>query len=460
MPPLRGVTARRLVLYAPSLHELGFKQHHVDGEVMALYAHFKRKGYQCGYLDAYYRASCTPTLAEAITAQGDADAIVVHLWTSDAYGPRLREIADELAAVRRTFGVPVIGFGPLAASAEAELVAHGAIDRAIGLGRVHDRPGDGTSGQTVEASIGRYLRGHTQLTTLTRDDLPYTEDAVISVSASRGCAGRCTFCAYNADLGGGWIRMPVDRVVADIAHLHRVTGATRFAFADSDFGGTRAACRERAAQLRRSLAAAGLAGRLSFSVNVRADTLDEETIGLLAGAGMRTMLIGVESFSDRTLHRLYGKRQDQARLTRIVRAADACGVTTVASYILWHPWQTLGSLHDELAAMELFGRYRIPQFMARSRLVVIPGTVMERKVRAAGLLETGRFERRFRFADPGVAALDRELAGWFEETVMPVLARLSETRSEDLTTLAELKMAEWQWLTARVAAPGAGAGHA
>ena len=74
----------------------------------------------------------------------------------------------------RTFGVPVIGFGPLAASAEAELVAHGAIDRAIGLGRVHDRPGDGTSGQTVEASIGRYLRGHTQLTTLTRDD-PWRE---------------------------------------------------------------------------------------------------------------------------------------------------------------------------------------------------------------------------------------------------------------------------------------------
>lgn len=454
------MTAQRLVLYAPSLHELDFKQHHVDGEVMTLYAHLKREGYQCGYVDAYYRASHAPSLAEAIAAMGGADAIVVHLWTSDAYGPRLRRIAEELATVRRTFRVPVIGFGPLAASAEAELVAHGAIDRAIGLGRVHARSGDEVPSQTVEASIGRYLRGHTPLTTLTRDDLPYTEDAVVSVSASWGCASRCTFCAYNADLGGGWSGMPVESVVADIVHLHRLTGATRFAFADSDFGGTRTACRERAGLFQRSLVAEGLAGRLSFSINVRPDMLDEETVRLLADAGMRTMLIGVESFSDRTLHRLYGKRQDQTHLAEVVRAADACGVTTVASYILWHPWQTIGAIREELVAMDLFGRYRIPQFMARSRLLVIPGTVMERKIRAAGLLETGVFERRFHFADQATATLYRELAGWFEETVMPVLTRLSETRSEDLTTLAELKIAEWQWLTARAAAHGTGASHA
>ena len=34
----------------------GFKQHHIDGEALALHAHLKREGYECVFLDAYYRA--------------------------------------------------------------------------------------------------------------------------------------------------------------------------------------------------------------------------------------------------------------------------------------------------------------------------------------------------------------------------------------------------------------------
>ncbi len=274
-------------------------------------------------------------------------------------------------------------------------------------------------------------------------------DAVVSVSASRGCYGRCTFCAYNADLGGGWQELPIASVIADIAHLHRLTGATRFAFADSDFGGTAVACQQRARQLAAALAAEGLTGKLSLSISVRSETLDPQTVRVLADAGVRSMLLGVESFNAETLHRLYGKRQDLPHLSEVVQAADACGITTVASYILWHPWQTMDSVRRELGAIEAFGRHRIAQFMARSRLLVIPGTVIEQKIRAAGLLDAAPFERRFRFADPAVCTLYQELGGWFSQTAIPVLTGLSEHRAGDLTTLAGLKMAEWQWLTAQ-----------
>ena len=278
---------------------------------------------------------------------------------------------------------------------------------------------------------------------------------MVSVSASRGCHGRCTFCAYNSDLGGGWTGLAIPAVVTDIAHLHRLTGATRFALADSDFGGTPAACRTRARQLADGLAAEGLNRELRLSINVRTETLDPATVQLLADAGVRTMLIGVESFNPDTLHRLYGKRQDLHKLAEVVAAADACGITTVASYILWHPWQTLASIRTELAAIETFARWRIPQFMARSRLLVIPGTVIEGKLAAGGLLGTGPFERQFRFADPDAAALDSALRGWFQQTALPVLEGLSEQRDGDLTVLASLKMAEWQWLTAQAGVPRA-----
>jgi len=440
------MTRPSVIVYAPQLYELGFKQHHIDGEALALHASLTSDGYDCVLVDAYYRGARQPSLSQAITQAGRPEAVIAHLWTSDAYGPRLRAIAAELAEARRTFGIPVIGFGPLAVSAGP-----------TGLGRHHQDLAAGAGPAGVGAAIGRYLRGYTPLTTLGKAELPYLADAVVSVSASRGCQGRCTFCAYNSDLGSGWLELPVPSVVADIAHLHRLTGATRFALADSDFGGTPAACRARARQLADGLAAAGLNQELRLSVNIRTETLDPGTVQVLAEAGVRTMLIGVESFNPDTLHRLYGKRQDLQKLAGIVSAADACGITTVASYILWHPWQTIAGIRDELSAISGFGRWRVPQFMARSRLLVIPGTVIERKIRDAGLLDSAPFERRFRFADAGAAALDQALRSWFEQAAMPVLSGLSERRDGDLAALGALKHAEWQWLTETAGVPAAAA---
>lgn len=449
MPPLRTMTTSgpRVLLYAPVLYESGFKQHHVDGELLALHAHLRHAGYDSVLLDAYYRAHRVPSLDDALSENGPFDAVVVHLWTSDAYGPRLARIADELAAARACHQVPVLGFGPLATSAAAELAAHGAVDHTLGL-LPGGEPITNPALAALSREVAEQLGGHTPLTGLTAAEVSYQPDAGVSVSASRGCRSRCTFCAYNADLGGGWTPLPMHQVVADIAHLHQLTGAARFALADSDFGGTRPACHQRAVALRDELRRTGLTGRLRLSINVRSETLTADTISVLAEAGVDVMLIGVESFNPTTLHRLYGKRQDLDHLTTVVDAADRAAVTTVASYILWHPWQTLADLRRELEAIDTFGRHRIPQFLARSRLLVIPGTVAEAHIHRARLLESARFHRSFRFADPATVDLYDRLSTWFADQAAPVLAELSENHAGDVTTLAQLKIAEWRWLTA------------
>ncbi|GGK36369.1 hypothetical protein GCM10010124_31240 [Pilimelia terevasa] len=448
MPALRVLTPTRrarILLWAPSLYEGGFKQHHVDGEALALHAHLRARGHHVCLLDAYNRAANASPLADVL-AGGGFDVLIVHLWTSDAYGPRLAEIADELAAARFRHAVAVLGFGPLATSAAAELRAHGAVDHVVGL-HPNSGPARDPLVAAVAADAADALRGHTSLLDLTAEDVARQPEAVVSVSASRGCRSRCTFCAYNADLGAGWTELPIAAAVADIAHLHELTGATRFSMDDVDFGGTRDACIRRAGQLRDALHAHGLAGRVGLSMNIRSETLTGEAITLLAEAGVDVLLIGVESLNPDTLHRLYGKRQDLDHLRRVVAAADAAGITTVASYILWHPWQTLPALRAELAALEEFGRHRVPQFLARSRLLVIPGTVAERRIRDDGLLDAAPFHRGFRFADPEIADLDAQLSDWYAQHVRPVLAGLHESRAGDLTRLAELKFAEWQWFT-------------
>ncbi|MDG4796936.1 radical SAM protein [Micromonospora sp. WMMD1082] len=442
----------RVLVWAPTLYESGFKQRHVDGDALAVQASLRTAGYDSVLLDAYYRGrpavSLADTLADAAAVTG-FDVLVVHLFTSDAYGPRLRRIADELVATRlRHPRLAVIGFGPLAVSAAGELMAHGAVDHVVaGPATVATDP--------FVAGLLTHLRAHlavyTSLRSLTAADLPYGADSVVSVAASRGCRSRCTFCAYNADLpGGGWRDMPMAPVVDDIAHLHQAIGATAFAFSDSDFGGTRHECARRAVELRDGLRATGLAGTLTFAISVRAETLDPDTVGVLADAGVRTMLIGVESFNPDTLHRVYGKRQNLTHLREVVAAADDAAVTTVASYILWHPWQTLDGLRTELDALHRFGRHRIPHFMARSRLEVIPGTVIERQIAADGLLITAPFHRAFTIADPAAAAVADALTEWFATTAAPVLAGLHEADPGSLDRLAELKIAEWAWLTETV----------
>ncbi|WP_175440434.1 B12-binding domain-containing radical SAM protein [Micromonospora yangpuensis] len=449
-------------MWAPTLYESGFKQRHVDGDALAVQASLRAAGYDSVLLDAYYRGGPAATLADTLAdAAGitqrhpDSDdagstsgfaVLVVHLFTSDAYGPRLRRIADELVAARlRHPRLTVIGFGPLAVSASGELMAHGAVDHVIaGPATVIADP--------FVADLLTHLRAHltvhTPLRSLTTADLPYGANSVVSVAASRGCRSRCTFCAYNADLpGGGWRDLPMAPVVDDIAHLHEATGATAFAFSDSDFGGNRDECARRATELRDGLTAAGLAGTLTFAISVRGESLAPHIVGLLADAGIRTMLIGVESFNPDTLRRVYGKRQNLTHLREVVAAADDAGVTIVASYILWHPWQTLGGLRAELDALEDFGRHRIPHFMARSRLKVIPGTVIERQVAADGLLITAPFHRAFTIADPAAAALEEALNEWFSAIAAPVLSDLHETDAGSLDRLAELKIAEWTWLT-------------
>ncbi|MEU4215867.1 radical SAM protein [Actinoplanes sp. NPDC026623] len=445
---MRTLNRPRVLVWAPTLYESGFKQHHVDGEALALQASLERAGYDSTLLDAYYRGRPAKTLHTALTEPAAGiDIVVAHLFTTDAYGTRLHAIADELRAARIEHGVRVVGFGPLAVSAAAELHAHGAVDHVAGTG---ERAEDDQLAPLL-AHLDQHLREHTPLTDLRTADLPYSAGAVVSVAGSRGCRSRCTFCAYNADLpGGGWYELPMDAVLADIACLHHTIGATQFAFTDSDFGGTPDRCHERAVALRDGIRALGLAGIITFAISVRPETLTPDTIRVLADAGVRTALVGIESLNPNTLHRLYGKRQDLTHLNKVVVAADTAGIVIVGSYILWHPWQTLTALRAEVEAIDAFGRFRIPQFMARSVLRVVPGTVIERQVRAAGLLDEAPFHREFRMAHPAVHALYADLQAWFTENAQPVIAGLHEDQHDAFRQLSVLKAEEWCWFTQQV----------
>lgn len=433
-----------VVLYAPAFYDSPLRRDIVDGEVLYLLVHLRSRGYHVTLVDNFHKSAGAGPVEGAI---GSDTLLVVHLWTADAYGEPLARVADELAALRKhNSALGVLAFGPLAMSAYEELLGAGAAD-----GVTHR---DATSWAEVPRmseplmGLARDLQAHywtfPSLTLLPHVLLGNLSSSVVSVAGSRACLGRCTFCSYNADVAGQWSPRVIEDAADDIAFLFHEAGVTRFAFSDNDFGGTARDCESRAEGLARRLAAHGVSDQVSISVSARPSTLSPAALENLAAAGVKTVLVGVESFSARAL-RLYGKPSSLSHLRELCAVADELGITIVASYILWHPWQTLASLEYELAEMRRFGRYRIPQFLARSVLQVIPRTPMERRLRREGLLIARPFYREFKFVDPEAERLFLALSGWFDDNVRTVLRESEISASELHVLLAMKKIAEFCW---------------
>ena len=111
---------------------------------------------------------------------------------------------------------------------------------------------------------------------------------------------------------------------------------------------------------------------------------------------------------------------------------------------------TLDTLDAEIAAINRFGRHRIPQFAYRSRLQVQPGTQIERDLDHAGLLTTGWLHRDFTHIDGKAAELSQDLHRYAACNIAPNLAGLDDSTTGAFEGIAILKLNEWDWLEGQV----------
>lgn len=452
----RTAIGMQIVIYAPPLFDSGFRRRIIDGEILALHARSRLENIESVLIDNYHKAGNNLGLGQFLAKHGGScNALLIHIWKADAYGKPLQKLAQELKELRQLYShICFVAFGYLAASAATELISTDAVDAVIARDRTLVSPScahDEVLGRLADL-VQRHLTDYTSLRLLSNDELPSYSTSIVSIGASRGCFAKCSFCAYNADVGSGWNGRSIESAADDVAFLFEKTGARNFAFLDNDFGGTRQICRERALLLKQEMKIRGLSKSITFAINIRSETLEARTIEDLFEAGARTFLIGIESFSPRTLRDIFTKRLDHEHLQRVVRLCDELGITVVASYILWHPWQSLLSLQEEIEKIEEFGRHRIPQFLHNSALRIIPGTRIEQMVREAGLLVEAPFYRSFQFTDQKLAHVFQELKSWFDGNAAPILRHASEDKVEDLRSIANVKIMEFEWLKDRLQA--------
>ena len=200
----------------------------------------------------------------------------------------------------------------------------------------------------------------------------------VSMSTTRGCPYRCSYCS-QVYVGGSYREHGVDRVVAEMNRAVREFGAREIVFFDETFS----LSRKRSLALCEAILARG--PRVRWNVRTRADLLPDELLQAMAAAGCVSIHVGIEAGSER-VRRLMNKKLDLAKSQAALAEAQRLGIETRGYFMLGFPSET----RDEMQQTMDLARELPLDWASFSLTTPLPGTGIH-----ADALASGRFERDY-----------------------------------------------------------------
>jgi anaerobic magnesium-protoporphyrin IX monomethyl ester cyclase len=166
--------------------------------------------------------------------------------------------------------------------------------------------------------------------------------------SSQGCRFRCTFCADPTVYQRGWYGLDPERMAAELSAHHERYGFNEIAFQDETFFTSRA----RVEAVAEAFVRAGLAPAAAWTATMRADQgarLDDAMLARCREAGLRRVMIGVESGSDEMLQRI----QKDITMEQVYASAERCarqGIGAILNFIVGFPGESDASVQASLDA--------------------------------------------------------------------------------------------------------------
>lgn len=192
-----------------------------------------------------------------------------------------------------------------------------------------------------------------------------------NLQGSRGCCSCCKYCASSgmrAKKGAQWRGRSVNNIVDEIEHLIDNYNARTFNFVDEDFLGPPAKAHARAKAFSSELLSRNI--EITFGIQIRPNSLSEETIKWLVAGGLKYVFMGIES-DDPADFRKWGRVycRDTWKWVQLLLTN---GVEVNAGTLLFHPDSTPAKIRAFSEKLHTCGllNYRT----AINRLDAMPGS--------------------------------------------------------------------------------------
>jgi radical SAM superfamily enzyme YgiQ (UPF0313 family) len=210
----------------------------------------------------------------------------------------------------------------------------------------------------------------------------------VNIQGSRGCYGKCTFCYINPFYGPGplWRGRDPENIIGEIDEIIADEGRSDFYFTDPNFFGAGQKGQERALQLASLLKQRGI----RFGLEGRVNDIHDTTIESLVEAGLRHILIGLESGRDDSLRRM-NKMTTVAHNENALKVLRKQGIEPNIGFIMFEPDSSLGEVRANFEFLRRNGLLENLPVTANALYhfqIVLRGTPAYSELHRADRLET------------------------------------------------------------------------
>jgi len=205
---------------------------------------------------------------------------------------------------------------------------------------------------------------------------------VTEIFTSRGCPGKCIFCAVNIAYGKCVRLRTVDNVQGEVSECISRYGYDHIVIQDDTFTLNKARVSGILDGFRRL-------GLRSWSCDSRVDTVDKEMLKEMASSGCKKISFGVESGSDRML-KLIKKNITVEQVMLVVEWAKNANIGIVeCTFIIGsHPDETYEDLRDTWRLIKKIS----PDMIAVSVIVPYPGTEVFKLMEERGYINNKNWD--------------------------------------------------------------------
>lgn len=354
-----------------------------------LAAHLRTAGHHVDFFRAKVDASISSIVEQLRLTKPD----LLGLSLTTRQWLRAKDIA---AAVKTALGIPIITGGLHPTFAPAEVLATPGFDYVClgeGEGALLDLVNALEAGEPplgidniwrkggIRPPVRPAIEPIDSLPFMARDMLD-EHRGVVHLTTQRGCPFPCTYCAarmynelYKSQGNEYGRRRSPQNVIDELLKIQRTGGLAYVIFLDDTFTIHHHWVRDFCAQYKEVLGT-------PFSINARVETVNPVMLQMMADAGCKHVIYGVESGSYRVRKEIMRRPVKNQRFIDVFNWTRDAGMMVTANYMMGIPGETRDDLQETLALAEELGAYDFGYFV----FYPYPGTPLYQTCLDEGLL--------------------------------------------------------------------------